>query len=588
MGNFILGLDRPGGTGYEASRALLREVDGLPRHTRGQSVCNCASCRARRQSGTSHGYGYDYDRVGDAYSYGGSYGTYGHSAGESQDWGRKYLTGNGGCIYCDLNHLELAAPETVSAYDHVACRHAMLRIARAAQEAANRRLPTGQRLQVLVCNSDGLSNSFGSHLNFLVSRHLWDDLFHRRLQRLLFLAAFQVSSIVLTGSGKVGSENGRPATFYQIAQRADFMETLVGSQTTFNRPIVNSRDEALCGRRYGAGELDGRPADSLARLHVIFYDSALSDASILLGVGPLQIVLCMLETGWFDSSLLLDDPIEALVTWSHDPSLTAQATLASGRRLTAVELQFLFYEKARRFIDEGGCDGRVPRARDIAALWEDTLLKLRAQDFGALAPRLDWVQKFCTLQHAMDQRPGYDWNSPEVKCLDHLYSSLDPTEGLYFSYQQAGLVERYVSDERIAHFVENPPEDTRAWGRAMALRLADPDGVEDVDWDSIRFKGNRRGSTSRSRTLELPHPLGFTRAKVEPAFRDATDLAQALDRLEAFTLEASRYGSPPVGSYPVLATIPTFREMTVPSPARMADARGPFHESPNHPPEEEN
>ena len=34
LGNFILGLDRYGGTGYHASRALLREIRGLPERSR--------------------------------------------------------------------------------------------------------------------------------------------------------------------------------------------------------------------------------------------------------------------------------------------------------------------------------------------------------------------------------------------------------------------------------------------------------------------------------------------------------------------------------------------------------------------------
>jgi len=31
LGNFIAGVDRAGGTGFEASRALIAEIEGLPR-----------------------------------------------------------------------------------------------------------------------------------------------------------------------------------------------------------------------------------------------------------------------------------------------------------------------------------------------------------------------------------------------------------------------------------------------------------------------------------------------------------------------------------------------------------------------------
>src|SRR5205823_1326504 len=154
--------------------------------------------------------------------------------------------------------------------------HAMLRIARDALAAANAKLPAGQTIHVLVNNSDGRDNAYGSHLNFLITRREWDNIFVRKLHHMLYLAAFQVSSIVYTGQGKVGSENGMPAVAFQLSQRADFFETLTGMQTTHERPIVNSRDEALCGERpssYGTRSVS--PSSDLARLHCIFFDNTL-------------------------------------------------------------------------------------------------------------------------------------------------------------------------------------------------------------------------------------------------------------------------------------------------------------------------
>ena len=78
LGNFILGLERLIGTGREASRALLREIEA-PYADRG---CYRAT-----------GYAYD-----------------------PQDWGRKHLSTNGGCFYIDLDHLECCLPEVLSAY----------------------------------------------------------------------------------------------------------------------------------------------------------------------------------------------------------------------------------------------------------------------------------------------------------------------------------------------------------------------------------------------------------------------------------------------------------------------------------------
>ncbi len=424
-----------------------------------------------------------------------------------QDRGRKFLLTNGGCAYIDLDHLEVCLPEVTSAWDHLACWHAMLRIVRSAQQAANARLD-GARIQVLANNSDGLGASYGSHLDVLVTRRAWDAMFHRRLHHLLFLAAYQASSIVFAGQGKVGSENGAPAVRFQLAQRADFIETLVGPQTTYNRPLVNSRDEPLCGLA-GANGRDGR--GGLARLHVISYDSTLSHVSHLLKVGVLQLVLAMIEAERVNPALLLDDPVGAMRRWSHDPTLQHRERLIAGGTATAVELQQRFLEEVRPFVEEGRADPVVPRAAEILALWADTLAKLEAGDLEALAGRLDWVLKLSILRSLLVSRPGLSWTSPEVKHVDHLFASLDPDEGVFWACERSGLVERVASEDDIARFLEEPPADTRAWTRTMLLRAAGPARVTEVNWDVVRVRaaGTGRGATWR---IDLDDPRAGTRA----------------------------------------------------------------------------
>ena len=523
LGNFFQESDRPGGTGCEASRALLHDTPGIASPSAYQGRCDCASCRS-----LGNQQRYDWGQ-NDAHSYGASDYSY-----NPQEWGRKYLPCNGGCVYIDLDHLELCLPEVVSAFDHVACWHAMLRIAREALNRANAKLPEGQRIQVLVNNSDGRGNSYGSHTDFLITRRCFSNIFDRKLHYMLFFASYLASSIVLTGAGKVGSENRRPPVDYQISQRADFYETLTGMQTTYNRPIVNSRDES-------------HAADDMARLHVIFFDNTLCHVSSLLKVGVTQIVLAMIEQEYIAPGLILDDPLEALLHWSHDPDLQAKAGLISGAKRRAVELQLALLEKACRFVGTGRAEGLVPRVHEIMALWEDTLLKLKAGDFAALVPRLDWVLKRSILQRAMSQR-GLDWGSPEAKHLDHLYSSLDKNEGLYWAYERSGLVQKVVSDGEIERFVHQPPDDTRAWLRAHVLRLAEPGTITRIDWNAVRFKlpnsGARFWPSYTHFTFVMDNPIRSTRQECEPALSETTSLQ---DILESMACQETDYLGRPLG-----------------------------------------
>ena len=490
LGNFVTGLAGTGCSGATASRALLAEFDGLGRCGSGGTALSSFATAGLQPSGVA----------------GSANGRVDVPGAPSRDWGRKFLPANGGCAYVDLDHLELCLPEVRSAVDHVACWHAMLRLAQRAMDAANQKLPAGQRIHVHANNSDGQSQSYGGHLNVLVSRRAWDCIFHEKLHYLLNLASFLVSSMVYGGQGKVGSENGRPAVPFQLSQRADFLESVVGEQTTYRRPIVNARDEPLVGCSMSAAD---DPERRLARLHVISLDTTLCHVAGLLKVGTLQIVLAMIEAGEpFAYDLMLDDPVGAVVRWSHDPTLGHREHTVTGRRVTVVEHQRMYLEAAAACADRVGLEDYVPGVAHILELWADTLVKLQDRDHELLARRLDWVLKRSFLERAMERRPALTWTSPEVKHLDHLFSSLDPSTGLYWRAERDSLVDSVVSAEQIDRFTRQPPTNTRAWTRSMVLRAAG-DRVEHVNWDEVRIR-DERGPWFEICTIRLPDPLGYT------------------------------------------------------------------------------
>ena len=525
VANFIRGLRQPGGTSREASRLLIREIPGSS-HPPSEFFVNCP-CREceRHQKKSQQRYGYDHGHSVPLNTWSGYAAavlneiTTSKSGYDPRDHERRYLAENGGCVYIDLDHVELCLPETRSVYDHVACWHAGLRILRRALDAANQKLPEGQKIHVLINNSDGKGNSYGSHMNFLVTRRCWRNIFERKMQYLLYLAAYQVSSIVFTGQGKVGSENHTPDVDYQLSQRADFIEQIAGPQTTYSRPIVNSRDEPHCN-------------GDMARLHAIFFDNTLCHVSSFLKAGVMQIVLAMIEAEYVNHRLVLDDPVCALKTWSHDPGLRAVAKLCSGRNITAVELQSRFLEEASRFVGRGQCDGIVPHADKIIDLWADTLAKLEARDLPALSGRLDWVLKLSIVESIMGERRELHWEHPAVKSLDHVYSSLDLKEGLFWAYEAGGHVERVVSEADIDRYTSNPPADTRAWTRAMLLRRAGSHRVADVDWDHIRFVVGDDDFSYQHRTITMPDPLDSGHETWSGVFERDASLDVVLDSLD--------------------------------------------------------
>jgi Pup amidohydrolase len=457
LANAMEGAGAPGQAAWEAARRLLEEIPGYP--------------RVQRWGGTA------------------------------LEWGRRFLAGNGGSAYIDSDHLEINLPEHTRAADHAAHVHAGFAVARRAQLAAAAKLPRGGRVNVMASVSDG-QRSWGHHLNVMVRRRLFDDLFTRKPHLAGFLATHLATATLFTGQGQVGAGNERPACDYQLAQRPDWFEEMVGLQTTYRRPLLNLRDEPHAG-------------PGLARMHIIFFDNALCPVANYLKAGTTQLVLALAEAGWADPALVLDDPLAAAWDVSRDLSLRRPLRLAGrGRTATAVEVQKRLAELAGEFVASGEAEGCVPGAAEVVRCWLETLDLLGRRELAALARRCDWSLKYLVLDRQRGRR-GLSWRSAEMRCLDLLYASLDPREGLFLQLAAAGGVEGMPSAEQVERFVEQPPEETRAWLRAHVLRRFGEE-VTDVDWGHIRFRTEGGHWWSEERVLRLPDPAGFGREAAAP------------------------------------------------------------------------
>ncbi|MDH4344576.1 MAG: proteasome accessory factor PafA2 family protein, partial [Nitrospira sp.] len=229
---------------------------------------------------------------------------------------------NGARFYNDHTHPEYSTPECRTLRDLLAQDRAGERIVLRAAERRNRALG-GPHLRLYKNNTDFHGHSYGCHDNYLVSRAVpFPDL-------VAGLMPFLVSRQVIAGAGKVGTEaqeSGHVPGWYQLSQRADFMEAELGVDTMHNRPILNTRDEPHADRR------------KYRRLHLIIGDANMCEYATALKVGTTRLVLDLIERGAMPH-IELDQPVAAVKQLSRDPDLKAVVRLKDGRRLSAVELQ---------------------------------------------------------------------------------------------------------------------------------------------------------------------------------------------------------------------------------------------------------
>ena len=410
---------------------------------------------------------------------------------EDMDWRRVVMNTvipNGARVYVDHSHPEYSSPEVTTPRDALTWDAAGDVVAhRAVADLARRSAGTdAPAVNLYKNNTDNKSVSYGAHENYTVARSVP---FERITAALL---PFFASRQIMCGAGRVGISADGSTPGFQLSQRADFFERTVGLETTIHRPIVNTRDEPHADEEHHR------------RLHVIIGDANLSHTATLLKFGTTSLVLNLVEHDRVPD-LALVDPVAALQTISHDPTVTVRVPLRDGRTLTAVQLQRVYLDAARALETELAPEGMDADTAEVLGLWDEVLTDLEA-DPGRLADRLDWAAKHALLD-AYRRRDGLAWDDPRLVAIDLQYADVRPEKGLYHRLVAAGRIRTLVDRERIVRAADHPPEDTRAYFRGTAVATY-PHEMAGVGWDTVNvaLPGVRRGAR-----IAMPEPRDLSR-----------------------------------------------------------------------------
>jgi proteasome accessory factor A len=413
---------------------------------------------------------------------------------------------NGARYYVDHAHPELSTPECADPHSVVVYDKAGELILQRSMTAANRTLPAGQEIVIYKNNSDRKGNSYGCHENYLMDRRVP---FGRIV---MYVMPHFITRQIFSGAGKVGSEApglGVAEVPFQLTQRADFFEEEVGLETTLKRPIVNTRDEPHAD------------AQKYRRLHVIVGDANLAEVATFLKVGSTALVLAMIEDDFLPREFHFAAPVQALRRVSYDITLQQPLELIDGTTVTALEVQWELYDRAKKYADAHGldCIGGDAGA-DVLRRWESVLSALET-DPMSLADQLDWVAKYRMIQGYQD-RHGVGWDDPRVAALDLQYHDLRAEKSVF---SRLG-VERITTDAEAEAAVTEPPPDTRAYFRGTCLRRW-ADSIVAANWDSMVFDLG----VDPLRRVPMMEPMRGTRHSVGRLIEECSDAAELIDRL---------------------------------------------------------
>ena len=421
---------------------------------------------------------------------------------------------NGARYYVDHAHPEYSSPECATIYDAVLFDVAGEFILRESMNKANERLPHGIRIDLYKNNSDGKGNSYGCHENYLVDRQL------PFAKLAAFITTQFVTRQVFCGSGKVGHETPTGVvdqSGFQISQRSDFFEELVGLETTMKRPIVNTRDEPHCDPQ------------KYRRLHVIVGDANMSQFATYLKLGSTALVLSMIEDGKFPQHLLIAHPVHAIKQISRDVSMNEQVLMADGSRMTALAIQSELCAAVRAYVETSAYSGLAhDEAHDVLLNWEQTLHDLATQPH-VLTRKIDWIAKL-QLVDGTKKRHSLSDSDSRLKAIDLMYHSLDPKVCLATKLNLLHMFD----DTAIAQAAQQPPDTTRAFFRG---RVVDKwfDHIVNANWDSIVFDVANRPLQK----LYMNEPLKGTRELTESIINSSASVEDLLARLGQQDLPSS-------------------------------------------------
>ncbi len=417
---------------------------------------------------------------------------------------------NGARLYVDHAHPEYSSPECRTPREATLYDVAGEEIMRRALEIANKTLDPSQAITLYKNNSDGKGNSYGTHENYLVQREIEFAYLIRAM------VPHFVSRQIIIGAGKVGAETeaaleSNPT--FQLSQRAEFFEEVVGLETTLKRPIINTRDEPHSD------------AERFRRLHVIIGDANMSEVATFVKLGSTALLLAALEEfGPEPFPAMPRSPVHAVRAFALDLTLKESVPCDDEQSRTAWDFQDELFQLAARYVERTGASavGEPDEVRLILDQWREMLDGVRDNP-DSVADRIDWVAKLRVV-NGFKERHGLSDRDAKLRAIDLQYHDLRASHSLA---QRVGL-RKLVDEADVREAVHNPPPSTRAFFRGQCVARY-PEEIVAANWDSVVFDVGE-GPLQRVPMLDPLRGTHALTAELLETSATASELLAALDR----------------------------------------------------------
>jgi proteasome accessory factor A len=361
-------------------------------------------------------------------------------------------------------------------------------------------------IRIFKNNVDNKGASYGTHENYLMKRATDFN------KIIYFLTPFLVTRQIFTGAGRIGIGQIPQNDSFQISQRADYFETLVGLETTLRRPIINTRDEPHAD------------SSKYRRLHLIIGDANRCDFANILKIGTTDLVLTMIEEDYLNNlDCDLVDPLQSLKDVSQNINLDKNLRLSSGNQLNSIEIQYSYLTKAIEFNKNISKSNYFAK---IIEMWKSTLSALD-KDTSQLIGKIDWLTKKYLIDKIKQESKS---NAIDVlKSMDIQYSELTNQENIFNILIKNNIVESFYDENEIEYCELNPPHSSRAYFRANMLKKY-PSYISAASWDNVILDLDPNKSLLRIPTTD---PYGFNYESHSQIFNNASSIQDLVSVLSS-------------------------------------------------------
>jgi Ca2+/Na+ antiporter len=219
--------------------------------------------------------------------------------------------------------------------------------------------------------------------------------------------------------------------------------------------------------------------NKVQRFQIGMSDSCMCQVSELLKVGPLYLLMDMIDEGFLKETPQIRFPIKALKTINQYPNYrTAKLEIKNYKKLklpsslTALEIQYWYLNQTKEYLKQKTIV--EPEYHLIVQEWEHTLNFLKEEP-EKLFGKIDWITKRILINQTLIKEKNLKSNNNVLdidgitqedylkhyellKVIDIKYHDL--YEGYYYELEKANLTKRFFSEQEIEYAIKNPPKSS--------------------------------------------------------------------------------------------------------------------------------